>query len=200
VGRRKILATRILKDTGMRKATYKDRERVVSILLEAFKNNKSVNYIAGKEEAKIRYLMEYSFDNCMDTGEIYISDNGIACAMIQFHDRKKSLWKSILLDIQLILKTIGVGNIRKALARESFIKKHYPKEPFTYLWFVGVIPERQRNGFGSEILKYVLDYSKRPSIGRFFWKPLQRATFHGTKNMVWTSIQFLIGLVFPFIS
>ena len=80
--------------------------------------------------------------------------------MIQFHDRKKSLWKSILLDMKLILKTIGVGNIRKALARESFIKKHYPKEPFTYLWIVGVIPERQRNGFGSEILKYVLDYSK----------------------------------------
>jgi len=46
------------------------------------------------------------------------------------------------------------------LARESFIKKHYPKEPFTYLWFIGVIPERQRNGFGSEVLRYVLDYSK----------------------------------------
>ena len=144
----------------MRKATQNDREKVVTILLEAFKKNQSVNYIAGKEEKKIRFLMEYSFDSCMDTGEIFISDNENACAMIQFQDRKKFTWKSTYLDIQLILKSIGVGNIPKALARESFIKKHYPKEPFTYLWFIGVTPERQRNGFGSEVLRYVLDYSK----------------------------------------
>lgn len=144
----------------MRKATYQDRESIVSILEQAFQNNRSVNYIAGKEEHKIRYLMEYSFENCMDTGEVFISDDGKACAMIQFQDRKKFSWKSTFLDIQLILKTIGLGNIPKALARESFIKKHYPKEPFTYLWFVGVSPERQGHGFGSEILKYVLDYSK----------------------------------------
>lgn len=144
----------------MREATQNDREKVVTILLEAFKKNKSVNYIAGKEEDKIRYLMEYSFENCMDAGEVFISDDGNACAMIQFQDRKKFSLRSAYLDIQLILKTIGISNIPKALARESFIKKHYPKEPFTYLWFVGVIPERQRNGFGSEILKYVMDYSK----------------------------------------
>ncbi|WP_114751933.1 GNAT family N-acetyltransferase [Pleomorphovibrio marinus] len=144
----------------MRKATQNDREKVVSILLEAFKKNRSVNYIAGKEAHKIRYLMEYSFENCMDAGEVFISDDENACAMIQFQDRKKFSLRSAYLDIQLILKTIGVSNIPKALARESFIKKHYPKEPFTYLWFVGVSPEKQRNGFGSEILKYVLDYSK----------------------------------------
>ena len=144
----------------MRKASQNDKQKVVNILLEAFKKNQSVNYIAGKEEKKIRFLMEYSFDSCMDTGEIFISDNENACAMIQFQDRKKFTWKSTYLDIKLILKTIGVGNIPKALARESFIKKHYPKEPFTYLWFIGVTPERQRNGFGSEVLRYVLDYSK----------------------------------------
>ncbi|MDO6437013.1 GNAT family N-acetyltransferase [Cyclobacterium sp. 1_MG-2023] len=144
----------------MRKATQNDREKVVTILLKAFKKNKSVNYIAGKEEEKIRYLMEYSFENCIDMGEVFISEDGNACAMIQFQDKKKFSWKSTYLDIQLILKTIGLGNIPKALARESFIKKHYPKEPFTYLWFVGVSPEKQKNGFGTKILEHVLDYSK----------------------------------------
>jgi GNAT superfamily N-acetyltransferase len=144
----------------MRKATQNDKEKVVTILLEAFKKNRSVNYIAGEEEAKIRHLIDYSFETCMDNGEIFISEDGNACAMIQFPDRKKFSLRSAYLDIQLILKTIGIGNIPKALARESFIKKHYPKEPFTYLWFVGVLPEKQRNGFGSKILKYILDYSK----------------------------------------
>ncbi|WP_158856387.1 GNAT family N-acetyltransferase [Lunatibacter salilacus] len=145
----------------MRKATQKDRSKIVDILLKSFRKNKSVNYIAGEKEKKIRYLMEYSFDSCMDTGEVFISDDGYACAMIQFQDRKKFTLKSTYLDIKLILKTIGIGNIPKALGRESFIKKHYPNEPFTYLWFVGVSPERQGNGSGSKMLKHVLDYSER---------------------------------------
>jgi ribosomal protein S18 acetylase RimI-like enzyme len=144
----------------MKKANRNDKEKVVAILLEAFKKNKSINYIAGKQEAKIRYLIEYSFENCIDMGEVFISDDGNACAMIQFQDRKKFSWKSTYLDIQLILKTIGLRNIPKALSRESFIKKHYPKEHFTYLWFIGVNPEKQKNGFGTKILKHVLDYSK----------------------------------------
>ena len=58
---------------SMRKATQNDKQKVVNILLEAFKKNQSVNYVAGREEKKIRFLMEYSFDSCMDTGEIFIS-------------------------------------------------------------------------------------------------------------------------------
>ena len=143
----------------MRKATQNDREKVVTTLLEAFKKNKSVNYIVGKKENKIRYLMEYSFDTCMDSGEVFISDDGNACALIQFQDQKRFSLRNTYLDIQLILKTIGIGNVFRALSRESFIKKHYPKEPFTYLWFVGVNPDKQRNGFGTGILKEITEYS-----------------------------------------
>ena len=114
----------------MRKVTQNDKQKVVDILLEAFKKNQSVNYIAGKEENKISCLMEYFFESCMDTGEIFLSEDGIACAMIQFQDRKKLSLKRIYLDIQLILKTIGVGNIPKALARESFIKKYWTWESY----------------------------------------------------------------------
>jgi hypothetical protein len=109
---------------------------VVSILLKAFQNNKSVNYIAGKEEAKIRYLMEYSFENCIDTGKIFVSDNGSACAMIQFHDRKKSLWKNIFLDIQLILKTIGWAISGKPWQGNPLLKNITPRSllPTSGLW------------------------------------------------------------------
>ena len=145
----------------MKNAMPSDREKVVDILWKAFKNNKSVNYIAGEEEKKIRFLMQYSFENCMENGEVFISEDGNACAMIQFLDKKKFSWKSTYLDIQLILKTVGISNIPKVLARESFIKKHYPEELFTYLWFIGVKPESQGKGSGSEILNFVLDYSKK---------------------------------------
>jgi len=56
----------------IRKANQNDRELVVSILWQAFKENKSVNYIAGKEEKSIRFLMEYSFNRCIESGEVFI--------------------------------------------------------------------------------------------------------------------------------
>jgi len=44
----------------MKIAQHTDRERVVDILWKAFKNNKSVNYIAGEKQKKIRFLMQYA--------------------------------------------------------------------------------------------------------------------------------------------
>jgi len=97
----------------------------------------------------------------MENGQVFLSEDGNVCAMIQFMDKKKSFWKNTYLDIKLILKTVGIFNIPKVLARESFIKKHYPKELFTYLWFIGVEPKNQGKGFGSEMLEFVLDYSRK---------------------------------------
>tara|TARA_R110002049_G_scaffold90784_2_gene227267 strand:+ start:1095 stop:1661 length:567 start_codon:yes stop_codon:yes gene_type:complete len=144
----------------IRKANQNDRELVVSILWQAFKENKSVNYIAGKEEKSIRFLIEYSFERCIESGEVFISTDLKAVAMIQFQDQKKFTWKGIISDLKLILNTIGWTNIPKTLARESFIKKHYPKSPFTYLWYIGVDPKVQGNGLGTQLLKHVLFYSK----------------------------------------
>jgi len=64
----------------MKIAQHSDRERVVNILWKAFKNNRSVNYIAGEEEKRVRFLMQYSFENCMDNGQVFFSEDGNACA------------------------------------------------------------------------------------------------------------------------
>ncbi len=144
----------------MKKANYSDQDRVVSILFESFKDNKSVQYIAGEKENKIRFLMYYSFISCMNHGEVFISEDGEGCALIQFYDKKKFSLRDTYWDLRLIVNTIGITNIPKVLSRESFIKKHYPKEPFSYLWFIGVNPSRQGIGIGTDLLKNVLAYSK----------------------------------------
>ena len=144
----------------MIKATYKDKDIVVNILAESFNDNQSVNYIVKqdkKRKQRIRKLMEYSFDNCYLYGEVFLTDEKSGCALILFPDKKKNNLKSILLDIKLIVSCIGISNAKKAMVRESKIKKLQTKKLMYYLWFIGVDQDQQNMGIGSALIKEVIE-------------------------------------------
>nr|WP_294897567.1 hypothetical protein [uncultured Pedobacter sp.] len=62
----------------------------------AFDENLSVNYIVKKDKhrvERIKVLMDYSFDMCRRYGEVYLSEDENACALVLFPDLKKdNLW------------------------------------------------------------------------------------------------------------
>lgn len=151
----------------MIKATFDDQERIVDILSDAFDDNKSVNYIVKqdrKRKERIRRLMEYSFKVCYHFGKVFLSDDNKACAFILLPDKKKITLRSIWNDIKLIFTCIGVSNIKKAMIREAKIKAMQPKQPLCYLWFIGVRPEEQGKGIGSQLLQEILaenEFSER---------------------------------------
>jgi len=143
----------------MRKAEYSDKNLIVDILTDSFETNQSVNYIVKQDKKRlkrIRSLMDYSFEICYSFGEVFLSQDKSACALILFPDKKKTTLKSILLDIKLILSCIGLSNIKKALNRESKIKAIQPKELMYYLWFIGVDPKHQNKGMGTELLDEII--------------------------------------------
>jgi hypothetical protein len=90
----------------MTRASYKNKEVIVDILTNSFRENKSVNYIKQdkRRETRLRQLMAYSFEVSYMFGEIFMSDDRSACALIVLPDKKKTTPRSILLDLQLILK------------------------------------------------------------------------------------------------
>jgi hypothetical protein len=146
----------------MRRANYKDKNLIIDILTQSFESNQSVNYVVNQDEKRInriRALMDYSFEVCYLFGDVFISDNKKACALIVYPDKKKTTLKSILLDIKLIIQSIGTKNVMKALSREALVKKIQPKIAMTYLWFIGVGLEDQNNGFGSDLLHSIIQYS-----------------------------------------
>ena len=139
----------------MRRAEKDDKPVVVDILANSFKDNKSVNYIipqAGSRKKRLLRLMEYSFDYCMLFGEIYLSDDKKACALVVFPDKKETNFTGIMLDSKLALSCIGIFNLLNVLKRESKIKTLQPKIPMYYLWFIGVQSEDQHMGRGSSLL------------------------------------------------
>ncbi len=146
----------------MKKADYNDKNLVIDILTKSFDTNQSVNYIIKQDKSRIkriRALMDYSFEVCFLFGDVFLSDDKTACALIVYPDKKKTTLKSALLDAKLILRCVGFNNIKKTLAREALIKKIQPKELMSYLWFIGVDPEYQNNGTGSNLLSSLIEYS-----------------------------------------
>lgn len=152
----------------MRRANYRDKKIVIDILTDSFESNQSVSYIVKQDNKRldrIRALMDYSFEVCYLFGDVFISDDNEACALIVYPEKKKTSLKSILLDIQLIVRCIGIKNIKKTMEREALIKKVQPLEPMMYLWFIGVNIRNQNKGIGSSLLQSILQLSsekKRP--------------------------------------
>ena len=165
----------------MIKAEPSDKDLIVQILTKSFEANQSVNYIVKQDKKRIKRieaLMDYSFEVCYLFGDVFLSDDKKACALILYPDKKKPSLKSMVLDTKLIFSSMGLGNIKKAMHREAMIKKLQPKELMYYLWFIGVDPEYQNGGIGSKLLQEIINDSSKK----------QRAVFLETstlKNIPW---------------
>jgi ribosomal protein S18 acetylase RimI-like enzyme len=148
----------------MKRVNHDQKELVIDILSDAFDNNKSVNYVVKQDshrQSRVRGLMDYSFNICNTFGEVWLSDDEQACALMLFPDRKSANLNSVLWDIRLALSVIGISRIKQVLEREAKIKSFHPNSPFTYLWFIGVRPELQNKGKGSDLLKEIILQSEQ---------------------------------------
>lgn len=165
----------------MKKATYSSKSLIIDILSKSFESNQSVNYIVQQDEKRlqrIRSLMDYSFEVCYAFGDVFLSDDKNACALVLYPQQKKTTLKSILLDIKLIFNCVGITNIGKAMDRESKIKKLQPKEKMYYLWFIGVDPKYQGSGIGTQLIEEIIHDSKKKQLPVY----LETSTL---KNLPW---------------
>ena len=165
----------------MKTTTINEKQIVVDLLTLSFMDNQSVNYIIRQDEKKtkrIRALMDYSYEVCKVFGEVWLSENEKACALILYPQNKRTTIKSIRLDLKLIFQAIGLRNIQKALDRESKIKKLQPQINMMYLWFIGVAPEYQHLGIGSNLLNDVLGDAGKENLPTY----LETSTL---KNLPW---------------
>ena len=142
----------------MKKADHTYKSLIVDILSKSFGDNQSINYLVkqdSKRKKRIEGLMQYCFDICLVKGQIFISDDENACALILHPERKIGTIKEMLLELKLAINCIGLSRSYKVLKREKLIKQNQPKEPFYYLWFIGVAPEAQGKGIGSALIEEV---------------------------------------------
>jgi ribosomal protein S18 acetylase RimI-like enzyme len=170
---------------------YSDKQWIVDTLTEAFIDNLSVKFVVKqdqKRDQRLRYLMDYSFEVCWNWGEVYVTEDKKGVVLFVLPHKKKNIFKAATLDIKLALKTVGLKQTFKVLSRESMIKKHHPKHPFYYLWFIGISPESQGKGFGSKLMEEIVAESEKRNYPIYletstlrnlpFYKKFQFETYH----------------------
>ncbi|GAA4803296.1 hypothetical protein GCM10023231_35360 [Olivibacter ginsenosidimutans] len=162
-------------------ATTEDKALVIKILADAFQENKSVNYLVKqdrKRQQRLEYLMDYSFDLCWRFGKVFLNKDKTAVALLLYPDQKRVDLKTLLLDLKLVLRTIGLRKVKKALHREARIKAQYPSKEICYLWFIGVESKARQKGKGSEMLRLVIEEAKKQDKSIY----LETST---RKNILW---------------
>jgi GNAT superfamily N-acetyltransferase len=120
---------------------------------------------------------------CYAFGEIWLSDDGHASALLLFPDKKRA----ILWDVKLALSVVGIDRITTVLKRESMIKNNHPKEPFVHLWFIGVIPGEQNKGVGSAFMREVIQECERKKLPIY----LETSTPRTSHSMRSSGLRFL---------
>ena len=158
-GHCQTLYLRTSENVCMISASYNDKTFIVDLLSRAFDDNKSVNYVLPQDRRRrerIRHLMSYSLEVCHHFSKIYRSEEGKGCAMVLFPEQQKTDLTSLLLDFKLITRSIGLSHVRKAISRESAIKKRRPQEPLYYLWFIGVEHGERGKGIGRALLNGII--------------------------------------------
>jgi len=154
----------------LRKANITDKKLVSEILVSAFsplKENNSINLVVKQDENRIermQVLMEYLFERAISFGEIFISDNNKACLLLKFPHKEKITLKTIILDIKLAFKCIGIERVLGVLKRQQIANKNYPKENHIRPMIMGVKKDCKGNGTAARLMLEVQSRFKNNSL------------------------------------
>ncbi len=146
----------------------KSHKKIVrKILSSSFKENGSIKFVVKNDKTelkRIERLIDYSFEYGLTFGKVFLSEDHKSCCIMLLPEKKKTTFKfDVYWTAILVLKVIGFSHVLKVLNRESKLKKFQPKDAFYHLWYIGVLPDNQKKGIGSNLLHHVLDeYKDRP--------------------------------------
>lgn len=195
----------------MKKATYKDRQKVVDILCQAFIDvliPNSINFVvknSGNRYSRLKALMEFQFDLSLLNGNVFLSDCNDGC--ILYLEQTGFSFKKLFLELKLLFACIGVDNMFKVLRREKLLNSFHPKEKFVHLWLMAVLPQKQGKGIGTKLLKESLKFYKNQFIyvetttpeNRSFYKQNGFVIFHETFELDYP-LYFLKRFNYSFLS
>lgn len=147
----------------MIKADKIHKQRVIDILSECFETNKTVNYIVKQDEKKkerIRFLMEYSFDMCLEAGQILMTDDMLGAIVCSNSTGKLPILEEAFQTAKFVWKVSGIDGIGRVLKRETYLNSYHPQdEEYMYIWFIGVDRAAQGKGVGSAMIEELIGES-----------------------------------------
>lgn len=126
----------------MKAATQQDQEKVVSIIMESFYDNPSVNLVIKndrKRDLRLRVLAEYAFKKALRRNGVWLSDDDQGLAIFYRYNERKADLFDFWNQVKLAFRAIGLFRSLQILKREKYMALQRPEDGnFFYFWFFGV--------------------------------------------------------------
>jgi GNAT superfamily N-acetyltransferase len=147
------------------------KEKVIELLAECIDTNKSINWLVrqdSKRKERIRALIDYAFDTCVDAEQIYLTEEQDGVIICSMSDDKLPFLEEAWLTARFIIKVTGIDGIGKALRREKYVTSFHPQdEEYIYIWFLAVEKSMTGKGIGSAMLQELIQKSSKEGLPIF---------------------------------
>lgn len=152
----------------MKLAVYSDKEKVVKIITESFKNNPHLNCIVKNDQKKpqrLSKLAEYAFYVGWRRNGVFLTEDEKGVVIIYEQNKHNYNFKELFLQVQMVFQTFTLPRILKVAKLESTIKKNRCNGfEYLYLWFFGVADESLGSSNARELMKFVFSMSAEKQL------------------------------------
>jgi ribosomal protein S18 acetylase RimI-like enzyme len=149
---------------SVRRATAGDEARVVEALTRAFDTDEPFNWGLRQDSRRaeaFRLAFRTILRRYLGFGATYVVGDGAGSALWAGSDQwEVPVWRELLL-LPTYLRCSSLSRFTRVTGTFDAMKAHHPREPHQYLFLLGVDPAHQGRGYGSELLKQVLDECDR---------------------------------------
>jgi len=151
-------------EVAVRKAAPADRQRLVATMARAFDDDPVANWFCAQDKRRARRVFDFMDVGMKITephGEVYTTD-GIEGGAFWSPPGK---WKmGIVQQLMMTPKMVNIATLRRfpgVLAGLNALEKKHPATPHYYLLGLGVEPELQGRGIGTQLMRPVLEKCDR---------------------------------------
>jgi GNAT superfamily N-acetyltransferase len=151
-----------IENANLRLATRQDKPTIKKVLTESFRNDPCMQWLTAqsRHKNKLDVIMDYTIDETLENGYIYVTDDNSAVAMWKNEAKERFTWNFIKRNLLFLFK-MGIPCVIRNLKSKADSSRQFPKrQKYWYLYTIGVLPEAQGKGLASRLMNPVIDLCK----------------------------------------
>lgn len=146
--------------TTVRKVRAEDRKQLTAVMARAFDDDPIANWFAVPDKRRARRIydfMDVAYRITSPGGELYTTDGLQGAAYWSAPGKWKMGMLQQLMLLPAMIRTSTLRRVPAIMGGLNAIEKKHPHEPHYYLLALGVEPDLQGHGIGTQLMVPVLE-------------------------------------------